>query len=199
MSVARTFIRPSLALAALVLGLAARPALADEAMEKPINTLVKSVRFNKDDLALKQLDSEAQGLFLFGDNWGKAKPEQRAEFTSLFQRLFAGIAFPKIRENLQNLSTTLYEKPTITGDKAQIVSTIVIDHPLKKQEMKVRYDLHKAKEGWKVVDVTVLEAGTKSMLTSVKDQTDPLFKSGGWDNLLAKMRDRAAKLPPAKK
>jgi phospholipid transport system substrate-binding protein len=168
-------------------------------MEKPINTLVKSVRFNKDDLALKQLDSEAQGQFLFGDDWAKAKPGQRTEFTALFQKLFAGIAFPKIRDNLQNLSTTLYEKPAITGDKAQIVSTIVIDHPLKKQEMKVRYELHKAKEGWKVVDVMVLETGSKSMLTSVKDQTDKLYQAGGWDNLLAKMRERATKLPPAQK
>lgn len=195
MSLVRTYLRPAFAVAtALVLGLTARVAVAEEAMEKPINTLVKSVRYNKDDLALKQLDSEAQGKFLFGADWDKATAEQRSEFTQLFQTIFAGIAFPKIRDNLQNLSTTLYEKPAITGDKAALNSTLVIDHPLKKQEMKVRYDLHKAKEGWKVVDVQVLEMGSKSMLTSVKEQTDPLFKQGGWDNLLAKMRDRAAKL-----
>ena len=43
-------------------------------------------------------------------------------------------------------------------------------------------------------DVAVLEAGTKSMLTSVKDQTDKLYQAGGWDNLLGKMRERLAKL-----
>lgn len=195
MSLVRTLARPSLAVAAaLVLGLVARPAVAEEAMEKPLTTLVKSVRFSKDDLALKQLDSETQGKFLFGADWDKATPAQREEFTKLFQTLFAGIAFPKIRENLQNLSTTLYEKPAITGDNAALNSTLVIDHPLKKQEMKVRYDLHKAKEGWKVVDVQILELGSKSMLSSVKDQTDKFYQQGGWDNLLAKMRDRAAQL-----
>ena len=133
-------------------------------------------------------------LTVFGADWEKATAEQRKDFTDLFQTLFAGIAFPKIRENLQNLSTMLYEKPAISGDNAKLGSTIVIDHPLKKQELKVRYDLHKSKAGWNVVDVMVLETGAKSMLTSVKEQTDALYKAGGWDNLLAKMRERAAKL-----
>jgi phospholipid transport system substrate-binding protein len=58
----------------------------------------------------------------------------------------------------------------------------------------VQYDLHKTKDGWKVVDVVVLGVGSKSMLTTVKDQIDHLYKEGGWDNLLKKMRERAASL-----
>jgi phospholipid transport system substrate-binding protein len=179
---------------AVGVGLAARPARADDAIEKPINVLVKSVRYNKGDIALKQLDGETQGKVLLGAEWAKGMPGQRAEFVSLFHQLFAGLAFPKIQSNLQNLSTILYEKPVTTGDKSTIVSTIVIDHPLKKEEMKVQYDLHKTKDGWKVVDVVVLGVGSKSMLTTVKDQIDHLYKEGGWDNLLKKMRERAASL-----
>ena len=180
------------ALTLIALSLSAAPALANDAIEKPINTLVKSVRYAKDDLALKQLDGEAQGKALLGANWASATPAQRAEFGTLFNGLFAGIAFPNIRKNLENLSTTLYEPATITGDTATVVSTIVIDHPLKKQEMKVKYDLHKT-SGWKVVDVTVIGSGSDSMLSGIrKDQIEPIMKSGGWDKLLTLMRQRLA-------
>jgi phospholipid transport system substrate-binding protein len=177
----------------------ALPAMADEALEKPVKTLVSAVRYGKDDLALKSLDGDAQGAVLLGDEWGKATAKQREEFASLFHQLFAAIAFPKIRSNFEHLETTLYEPAKVDGDKAELTSTIVILHPLKKQEIKVKYDMHKLKEGWKVVDVTVLGTASPSMLSSIKsDQVQPLFKDGGWDKLLQLMRDRLAQLKAAK-
>jgi len=196
---ARTVFRPiasllatGLSLATLSLAAMARPAWADEALEKPVSKLVTAVRYGKDDLAIKNLDGESQGAVLLGPEWTKGTPDQRKEFVSLFHKLFAAIAFPKIRDNFKNLSTMAYEPAKPAGDRAPLTSTIVIDHPLKKEEWKVRYDMHKTGEGWKVVDVTVLGTGAPSFLEEIRDQqVKKLFaQMGGWDGLLKVMRER---------
>ena len=182
-------------LATLALAL---PALAapNEAVTKPVKTVVQSVRYNKDDLALKQLANEEQGRFLLGEDWDKGTPAQRQEFTRLFNSLFAKIAFPKVRENFKNLASITYEDPAVEGTKAKVKSTIVIEHPVKKQEMKLQYSLAQDKGAWKVVDVAVLG---DSMLTGIRDdQVRPIMKQGGWDHLLELMRKKEAELTAKK-
>jgi len=182
-------------LATLALAL---PALAapNEAVTKPVKTVVQSVRYNKDDLALKQLANEEQGRFLLGEDWDKGTPAQREEFTKLFNSLFAKIAFPKVRENFKNLASITYEDPAVEGTKAKVKSTIVIEHPVKKQEMKLQYSLAQDKGAWKVVDVAVLG---DSMLTGIRDdQVRPIMKQGGWNHLLELMRKKEAELTAKK-
>lgn len=168
--------------------------------DKPIKTLVNAVRYGKDDLALKNLDGEAQGAFLLEDAWTAGTPEQRAKFIELFHALFAGIAFPEIRKNFEHLQSTLYDPAKVEAGNAQVLSTLVIMHPLKKQELKVRYDLKSVKGGWKVVDVTVLGSGGASFLTDIRnDQIRPIMKNGGWDNLLKLMQQRLEQIQAQKK
>ncbi|MFL5357623.1 ABC transporter substrate-binding protein [Archangium sp.] len=172
----------------------AMPALAapNEPIAKPVKTVVQSVRYSKDDLALKQLANEAQGRFLLGDEWDKGTDAQRKEFTRLFNSLFSKIAFPKVRENFKNLASITYEDPAIEGEKAQVKSTVVIEHPLKKQEMKLQYSVVKEQGTWKVLDVSVLG---DSMLTGIRDdQIRPIMAQGGWDNLLKLMRAKEAEI-----
>lgn len=191
----RTLARTVLAVTAFALAVPAIAAPKDE-VQKPLKTLIASVRFSKDQAALKQFAGEAQAKALTTDDWEKATPEQRKEFISLFQTLFAKMAFPKIRGNFKHLSTVLYEEPKIDGTKANVGSTIVIEHPMKKQELKVKYDLVKEGKQWKVVDVAVLG---DSMLTGVREnQIKPLLKEGGWDLLLKTMRERAKELESVK-
>ncbi len=178
-------------LATLALAL---PALAapNEPVAKPVKTVVQSVRYSKDDIALKQLANEEQGRFLLGADWDKGTDAQRKEFTRLFNSLFAKIAFPKVRENFKNLASITYEDPAVEGDKASVKSTVVIEHPLKKQEMKLQYSVVKSQGGWKVLDVAVLG---DSMLTGIRDaQVRPIMEKGGWDNLLELMRKKEAEL-----
>jgi phospholipid transport system substrate-binding protein len=172
----------------------AMPALAapNEPIAKPVKTVVQSVRYSKDDLALKQLANEAQGRFLLGDDWDKGTDAQRKEFTRLFNSLFSKIAFPKVRENFKNLASITYEDPAVEGEKAQVKSTVVIEHPLKKQEMKLQYSVVKEQGTWKVLDVSVLG---DSMLTGIRDdQIRPIMAQGGWDNLLKLMRAKEAEI-----
>jgi phospholipid transport system substrate-binding protein len=180
-------------LAALILSV---PALAapkekDDAVAKPVKTVVQSVRYERDALALKHFGSDEQGKFLLGDAWAKGTDAQREEFKKLFQGLFAKIAFPRVRENFKNLDSITYEPSQVTGNEATVASTIFIKHPLKTQEMKLKYRLVKDAAAWKVVDVTVLGS---SMLTDIRDtQIKPLMAQGGWDKLLSRMREELAK------
>jgi phospholipid transport system substrate-binding protein len=176
----------------LALGSAAPAFAANEDAVKPLKTVIASVRYGKDKAALKQFAGDEQGRLLLGDEWNKATPEQKQEFIELFHTLFAKIAFPKIRENFEHLGTVLYDEPKVEGPKAQVASTLVIQHPLKKQEMKLKYKLAKDGAGWRVVDVSVLG---DSMLEGIRDeQVKPILKEGGIALLLQRMRDKNKEL-----
>ena len=174
----------------------AAPKAANDAITKPVKTVVQSVRYEKDLKALENLGGDQQGRFLLGDDWAKGTDAQRKEFLQLFHNLFAKLAFPKVRENFKNLDSITYDEPQVTGDKALVGSTIFINHPLKKQEMKLKYSVEKVGSAWKVVDVSVLG---DSMLTGIRDeQVRPLFKEGGWDGLLGAMRTKNNELASVK-
>lgn len=161
-------------------------------MNGVIKKLIGAVRYSRDASAVATFAGDAQGAFLCGESWGKATDAQKKEFVELFHKMFAAIAFPNIRKNFEKLETILYDAPTIRGDKATLGSTIVILHPMKKQEIVATYDMLKQDGTWKVVDVTV--KGDKSMLTNIRDeQVQKILASGGFDKLLDLMRKRVAK------
>jgi len=157
-------------------------------VEKPVRTLIAAVRYGKFPIAIKLLDGESQGRLLLAADWATATDAQRTEFIQLFHGLFAKIAFPKMQKNFEHLESIVYDAPAITGETAQIKSTITILHALKKQELKLRYTMHKVGADWRVVDVAVLG---DSMLTGVReDQIAPIMKEGGWHKLLELMRTK---------
>ena len=170
------------------------PAFAakEDPVAKPVKTVLQSVRYERDALALKHFGSEEQGKYLLGDDWTKGSDAQRKEFITLFQDLFANIAFPRVRENFKNLDSITYEPSQVQGSEATVASTVFIKHPLKTQEMKLKYRLVKEAAAWKVVDVTVLGS---SMLQDIREtQVKPLLEKGGWDLLLERMRTELAKV-----
>lgn len=161
-------------------------------MEGVIKKLIGAVRYSRDAAALATFAGEDQGAFLCGEHWGRASEAERKEFVELFHKMFASIAFPRIRKDFEKLETILYDAPAVTGDKAKLGSTIVILHPLKKQEIVATYDLRKVGGAWRVVDVTV--KGDKSMLTNIRDeQVSKILTQGGFARLLELMRKRVAK------
>lgn len=186
----------------LTCAVAPRPALAASptqsespakaAVTKPLKTIIGAIRQSRDLTALKHFASDEQGAFLLGDDWKKGSDAQRKEFTSLFQQLFGKIAFPKIREHFQHLDAVLYEEPTVEGERGSVDSVVLINHPVKKQELKLQYTLAKHPSGWRVVDVKVL--GDSMLLGIRDDQVRPLFQEGGWDKVLAQMRAKDKEL-----
>lgn len=181
--------RSTLCLAAL---LAAGPALAaGDAVGKPINTLVQAIKLERDELAFKQFASDEQGKRLVGEaEWAKATPEQKKEFIALFDKLFARLGFPKFREYFKYLDAVNVGQSKTAGAKAFADTVIVINHPLKKQELKVKFELLKAAGAWKVVDAEVQGMGMKSMITTIREDNGlpALIQKGGVGALLEKMR-----------
>lgn len=169
-------------------GPAAAPAAVNP-VEKPIRTLIGAVRFGKFPMAISMLDGEHQGQLLLGDDWAKGTPAQRAEFIKLFHAVFAKQALPKIQKNFEHLESMVYDAPEISGDTASIKSVVTILHAMKKQELKLKYKMHKVGADWKVVDVAVLG---DSMIKSIReDQIVPIMKEGGWNKLLELLRQKA--------
>lgn len=179
-------------LTALALALpAAAEKAADKAPIKPLTTLISGVRYGKDALALQQFDGVAQGRFLFGADWAKGTPAQQKEFTRLFHAVLAKRAFPEMREKFKHLQAVQYEDPKVSGEQATVGSTILILHPMKKQEMKVKYTVVKGAGGWKVLDVSTLG---DSMLTGLRDeQVRPLLQEGGWEAVMKALRAEATR------
>lgn len=184
----RTLARPALLLATLL----AVPAFAaDDAAAKPVKTVFQSVRYGRDLAALKQFATTSQGSYLLGEQWEKGTDAQRKEFQALFQELFGKIAFPKVRENFKNLASVTYDAPKAEGASASVGSVVYINHPLKKQELKLRYTSVQEAGAWKVKDVEVLG---DSMLKGIKKDVDTLMAQGGWEKLLGAMRAKAQEL-----
>ena len=165
---------------------------ANDEVVKPLKTVIASVRYGRDLAALKYFATAEQGRLLLGDDWAKGTEVQKKEFVDRFDILFAKIAFPKVRQDFEHLETVLYDQPKVTGDTAEVGSTIVILHPLKKQEIKLKYQMLKDKGAWKVVDVKMLG---DSMLQGIReDQIAPILKQGGWNKLLELMRVKEKEL-----
>ena len=169
----------------------ARAPAKAEGLHKVLKRVIKSIRYKRDAKALTMFDGPAQGALLGGAHWGKASDAQKKEFIALFHKMFAGIAFPRIRSSLEHLETVLYEAPKVSGNKATVAATIVILHALKKQELKVSFDLVN-NGGWRVTDVTV--KGNPSMLSRIRDeQINKIYARGGWPKLIELLRKRVAK------
>ena len=184
----RTLAAAALALASAAL--AAGPDVKSLPEVKPLAAIIGNIRKERDLKALSYFNTEEQGKYLAGDHWDKATPAQKEEFTRMFQELFGKIAFPKVRENFKHLGTVLYEAPKTEGGKTTVASVLQIDHPVKKQELKLKYWVAQEKGQWKVVDVAVLG---DSMMQGIRDdQVQPLLKEGGWDKLLKAMKDKLA-------
>ena len=189
----RSFFTPSLALLGL-LALASSAAAGEDAKNlpevKPLAAIIGNIRQGRDLKAVSYFASDDQGKYLTGDAWAKATDAQKADFNKGFGELFAKIAFPKVRKNFEHLATVLYEPPKADAGKTTVASVIQIDHPVKKQELKLKYWVVQDKGQWKVVDVSVLG---DSMLQGIRDdQVLPLLKEGGWEKLLKAMHDKLA-------
>lgn len=177
----------------------ARPK-AKASHEQMIGRLINSVRYGQDAAALAFLDGDTQARQLLGPAYDQGTPEQRAEFVRLFHQIFAGVAFPKMRESFEHLTTITYDAAEVKSGRIELGSVIHIQAGPKEQELRVRYWVSEGAGGpSRVVDVTI--QGDKSMLTNIHDdQIQPILAEGGWPKLLDLMRTRAKELPaPADK
>ena len=169
-------------------------------VSRPIKRLINAIRYEKDALALKSFDGQAQGASLFGaEVWAQQPAEQQARFIKVLHDFFSVVAFPKLRKDFEHLETILYAEPTEQAEGAlKLRATIVVLHALKKDEVPVDFLLKAQKDGgWLISDFWIAPSGEApvSFLSRLKkDQVAPLFAKKGWEGLLSAMETRVAEL-----
>lgn len=164
----------------------------DKAVQKVIKALITSIRYNKDDLAAKQLAFAPMSKLLMDDAWATMKEPERQEFAANLEALIRGLSFTKGREMFQYLDAVLYDPVKVQGDKAHCKSTVVIHRDLKKTEIPIEWVLVKDGGQWKVVDTVSLGESTTQGIR--EEQIKPLVKEGGVAGVLAAMRKKMGEL-----
>lgn len=169
-------------------------------VSSPIKRLINAIRYEKDELALKSFDGQAQGVALFGSEvWAQQPAEQQARFIKVLHGFFSVVAFPKLRKDFEHLETILYAEPAEQAEGAlKLRATIVVLHALKKDEIPVDFLLKAQKDGaWLISDFWIAPSGEApvSFLSRLKtDQVGPLLAKEGWEGLLSAMEKRVAEL-----
>jgi phospholipid transport system substrate-binding protein len=168
----------------------AQPKPADDEITKTVKNVFANLRTGKSAKVFQFVDLDAVSRNLLLEEYEKGTEAQRKEFASLFQSLYAKIGIPKISEKFKKVVSAMFDRPEVKGSKAWVSSIIVFDHPLKKEELKLKYSLVKSNKGWRVTDVAVL--GSSIVQTIRNEQIKPVLEKGGLDTLLKTMREKDA-------
>lgn len=196
----RHLVAPALIAVAALIAIPA-PARADAALDgatqKVVKALVGAIRYEKDDVASKQLAYTAMAHGLLGDDWGKLSSAEQTEFVGGLETLIRAISFVQGREMFRYLDAMLYKPTQADGEMARSKSTIVVHRDLKKAEIPVEWVLAKEGGTWKVFDVVMMGDSIMSGLRD--DQIKPLLKEGGVPALMKAMRDKVAEVRKPKK
>jgi len=185
---------PLLVTLALVLS-AASPSLgAPSAAEaqKPIKTLINSIRYGKFDLAAKQLAFAEMTKRMLDIDASKFSDAEHKEFAQSVETIIRADSFSKSKDKFQYLDNVLYEAPRDKGTDVLCKSTIVIHHELKKTELVVDWVLIKDAGAYKIVDMIVL--GDSTIAGVREDQVQPMLKEGGPAKVMAVLREKVAEL-----
>jgi phospholipid transport system substrate-binding protein len=189
-----------LALAPLILALAlgiSSSAFAGEAQtymqgkQTELTTVLKLPK--SDSTRAAKLATLLDGMFDYdklaadsiGSNADTASAEQMTEFRSLLKKLVRN-AYQK------NIEKTLNYEVTWVSDTGGTDDAVVATEAKPKQgdTVSIKYKLHKSDGKWSVNDVITEDA---SLVNGYRNQFNKSLKNGGWDNLLKKLRARAAR------
>ncbi len=121
-------------------------------------------------------------LSLGKKHWSQFDTEQRAEFTSLFIKLFQDFYVDKL--DLFSDEKVIFQPPIIANEKKVQIPTILLS---KGKKYTVLYKMFKTKNGWKVYDVAIEGV---SLIHTYRSQYHHILDSGEIEDLLTKMREK---------
>lgn len=168
------------------------PTASAPSVTKPIDVMIKAIRYGKFEFAGRSLDYTGMCEGLLQETWKAMSAEQRQSFQDGFQYLMENTAFPKAKDKFEYLDDISYGEPKVTGSLARVSSTIVIFHDLKKEEIAVEYVLAKLEDRWRIRDVILEEESTIESIR--EDQIEELLDEGGVDHLLKILNERVAEV-----
>ena len=174
--------------------LAAPPPAA--AVQKPLKTLINSIRYAKYDLAAKQLAFDEMVKRLLATDAAKFSADEQKEVTRAIEAIIRADAFTKSKDRFQYIDNVLYEEPRENGTDVLCKSTIVIHHELKKTELVIDWVLIKDAGAYKIVDMILLGEGIIAGIR--EDQVQPLLSEGGPAKVMETIRKKVAEVSKRK-
>ena len=132
----------------------------------------------------------AEGLFDFtemsrralGQHWRGRTAAERDEFVKLFRDLMARAYLGKIDRYGGEAVTYVAER--VDGDLAAVQSRFVTEN---NSEVPIEYRLHRLGDRWAAYDVLIENV---SLVGTYRSQFDRIIKTGSFNELLAKMRQK---------
>jgi len=192
MNISPRFLFPALLLGALLSSTGVWAGKSDKSVEKTIKTVLTSVRYGKDSIAVKKIDFDKMAELSMGESWKDVSTADRKKLSSGIQTITEKLSFPKGRALFKHLDAILYDAPRVTNDKAHLKTTIVVHRDYKKQEMVIDFVLYRSPNGWKIVDTVIL--GESTLEGFYEDQIEPLLDKGGIPAVMAALDIRLKKL-----
>jgi phospholipid transport system substrate-binding protein len=121
-------------------------------------------------------------LSLGKEHWSQFNPEQRAEFTNLFIKLFQDFYIDKL--DLFSNERVVFQPVIVTGKRKAQIPTVLLS---KGKKYSMLYKMSKTKNGWRVYDVVIEGV---SLIHTYRSQYNHILKSGEIEDLLTKMREK---------
>ena len=121
-------------------------------------------------------------LSLGKKHWSKFSPEQKAEFTSLFIKLFQDFYVDKL--DLFSDEKVTFQPSVLVNKKKVQIPTVLLS---KGKEYSMLYKMSKTKDGWRIYDI---EIEGVSLIHTYRSQYNHILESGEIEDLLTKMREK---------
>ncbi|MCL6640021.1 MAG: ABC transporter substrate-binding protein [Candidatus Rokubacteria bacterium] len=178
---------------ALIVGLAAGPALAGEpteVMRERIDRVVKALESDRSH-ARQSIEQVAEETFDFtemarralGPHWRERSPEERTEFTRLFREVLEDAYVGRI-ERYEG-EKIVFAGESVDGPQATVKSRVITRTGT---EIPVDYRLHRVDGRWRVYDVVIEGV---SLVANYRTQFNRIIQSGSYQDLVERMRRRA--------
>ncbi|HXG16933.1 MAG TPA: ABC transporter substrate-binding protein, partial [Calidithermus sp.] len=174
---------------ALIVGLAAGPALAGEpteVMRERIDRVVKALESDRSH-ARQSIEQVAEETFDFtemarralGPHWRERSPEERTEFTRLFREVLEDAYVGRI-ERYEG-EKIVFAGESVDGPQATVKTRVITRTGT---EIPVDYRLHRVDGRWRVYDVVIEGV---SLVANYRTQFNRIIQSGSYQDLVERM------------
>lgn len=153
-----------------------------------VKKMVGFIRYEKNNLALKQVGLVPLSQYLMGDYYAKATPEQQARFQGLLGEYVELRAFPLALKYFKDIDLS-YDEPAFKGDAVHVRSSLLYAGS---EQLVFTWVL--AEHDGKYVVTDFLDSTNKSSMQTNRDkQIQPVLKQKGVAGLIEQMEKVVAK------
>ncbi|MCB1172543.1 MAG: ABC transporter substrate-binding protein [Leptospiraceae bacterium] len=147
-----------------------------------VKKLVGFIRYEKNDLALRQIGLQPVSQFLMGSHYEKATVAQRIKFQSLLGEYVELRAFPLALQYFKDIDPS-YDAPVQKGQQMHVRSSLLYAGS---EQIVFTWVLSEHEGQWVITDF-LDQRGVSSMSTNRDKQIQPVLKAKGVVGLINQM------------